>query len=81
MRPTGLVLPDFDSLTMAALAGRCGEKWSTYPAEVLPAWVAEMDFPVAGPVHDVLASMVEHHDVGYPRDALAEGVAEVAEVD
>ena len=62
---------------MAALAGRCGEKWSTYPAEVLPAWVAEMDFPVAGPVHDVLASMVEHHDVGYPRDALAEGVAEV----
>ena len=70
-------LPDLDRLTMDTLVGRRGEKWSTFPEDVLPAWVAEMDFPVAEPVHRVLTSMVEHHDVGYPRDALDEGVAEV----
>jgi len=67
-------LPNLDGLTMESLAGRRGEKWSTYPAEVLPAWVAEMDFPVAEPIHRVLTSMVASHDVGYPRDALDEGV-------
>ena len=70
-------LPDLDRLSMDALVGRRGEKWSTFPEDVLPAWVAEMDFPVAEPVHQILTSMVEHHDVGYPRDALDEGVAEV----
>ena len=77
MGARGLVLPDLDALTMAALAGRRGEKWSTYPPEVLPAWVAEMDYPVAAPVHEVLSAMVARHDVGYPRDSLSEGVREV----
>lgn len=77
MGPSSLVLPDLDALTMAALAGRRGEKWSTYPSDVLPAWVAEMDYPVASPVHEVLSAMVAGHDVGYPRDALSEGVREV----
>jgi cystathionine beta-lyase len=72
-----LGLPDLDRLTMDALVGRRGEKWSTFPKDVLPAWVAEMAFPVADPIHRVLTSMVAQHDVGYPRDALDEGVPAV----
>ena len=37
-----------------------------YPADVLPAWVAEMDFPLAPPVREALLAAVEHDDCGYP---------------
>ena len=68
---------DFDRISLSDLRRRRGEKWSTFEADVLPAWVAEMDFPVADPIHRVLTSMVAQHNVGYPRDALDEGVPAV----
>lgn len=36
-----------------------------YPAEVLPLWVADMDFPAAQPVLDALHSAVAHGIFGY----------------
>jgi cysteine-S-conjugate beta-lyase len=36
-----------------------------YPQAVLPAWVAEMDFPLATPVKRALAEAVELDDCGY----------------
>lgn len=71
-----LALPDFDRISLDDLRGRHSEKWSTYPAEVLPVWVAEMDYPVAEPIERVLRQALEKSDVGYPRDALDEGVPE-----
>jgi hypothetical protein len=43
-----------------------GEKWTTYPDDVLPLWVADMDFPVAEPIRRVLRFAVERSDLGYP---------------
>jgi len=55
-----------DDLDLEVLKSRVSEKWNTYPPEILPAWVAEMDFPLAEPIHRVLREAVERHDVGYP---------------
>jgi cystathionine beta-lyase len=52
------VIPDFDRLDLATLRRRRGEKWQLYGPDVLPAWVAEMDFPLAAPVQRVLAAAV-----------------------
>lgn len=41
-------------------------KWGKYGADVLPAWVAEMDFAIAHPIQRTLERMVNDHDYGYP---------------
>lgn len=51
-------------------------KWSRYPPDVLPAWVAEMDFPLARPVLDAARGVLDAHDLGYSEPAgLAEAFA------
>jgi cystathionine beta-lyase len=57
---------NFDELSIERLRARRGEKWATYPADVLPAWVADMDFPIAQPLQDYLAELRETTDLGYP---------------
>jgi cysteine-S-conjugate beta-lyase len=44
---------------------RQSAKWAAYPPDVLPAWVAEMDFPLAEPVKAALHEAVERDDAGY----------------
>jgi len=56
----------FDDLDIAALRRRTGEKWTQYASDVLPAWVADMDFPVAEPISRYLAEAVRSNDLGYP---------------
>lgn len=57
----------FDDLDPERLrATRSGEKWHEFADDVLPAWVADMDFPIAEPIRRTLAGMVEHSDLGYP---------------
>jgi cystathionine beta-lyase len=58
----------FDDLSLDALHGRRSAKWSVYPPDVLPAWVAEMDFPLAPPVKAALHAAIERDDCGYPRE-------------
>ncbi|MBW2291876.1 MAG: PatB family C-S lyase [Deltaproteobacteria bacterium] len=55
-----------DSLDVERLKARVSEKWNTYPPDVLPAWVAEMDYPLADPIREVLATALENNDLGYP---------------
>lgn len=43
-----------------------GIKWRQHPGDVLPAWVADMDFAVAGPVQEAIARLVADQDYGYP---------------
>ncbi|MCP4039413.1 MAG: putative C-S lyase [bacterium] len=57
---------DLDDLDIEVLKSRLSEKWNTYPADVLPAWVAEMDFPLAGPIRRVLQNALDRDDLGYP---------------
>ncbi|MFJ3483318.1 MalY/PatB family protein [Pseudomonas sp. NPDC090202] len=41
------------------------KKWSQYPEDVLPMWVADMDFPVAEPIMQALKTRLEHPLLGY----------------
>jgi cystathionine beta-lyase len=41
-------------------------KWNKYAEDVLPMWVADMDFPVAEPILKSLRSRVDHGVFGYP---------------
>ncbi len=47
------------------LRQRRSAKWTTYPADVLPLTVAEMDVDLAPPVAEVLADAVRRSDTGY----------------
>lgn len=51
--------------TIATLRRRTSEKWSAYPADVLPMFVAEMDFPLAPAIKDSLQRALELGDTGY----------------
>jgi cystathionine beta-lyase len=55
----------FDEVRLEELRARRSAKWRRYPPDVLPAWVAEMDFPLAPPVQATLAAAVERGDTGY----------------
>jgi cystathionine beta-lyase len=57
--------PELTELPIERLRLRRSAKWARYPADVLPAWVAEMDFPLAEPVRVALAAAVELDDCGY----------------
>lgn len=51
-------------------------KWSRYPPDVLPAWVAEMDFPLAPAVIEAARRVLQAHDLGYSEPVgLAEAFA------
>jgi len=47
------------------LRQRRSAKWQTYPADVLPLTVAEMDFALAAPVAEALREALERSDAGY----------------
>lgn len=53
-------------LSEDALRARRGSKWHFHPEDVLPAWVADMDFAVAEPVQAALERLVTQQDYGYP---------------
>ena len=58
-------MTSFDDLSLAKLRGRASAKWTTYPPDVLPAWVAEMDFPLAEPIKQRLRRAINADDCGY----------------
>ena len=55
-----------DEVSLAELRRRSSAKWRTNPSDVLPAWVAEMDFTLAEPIAHALRSAVDNSDTGYP---------------
>src|SRR5882672_11502387 len=56
----------FDRLDEDVLRVRPGVKWRAVPPDVLPASIADMDFPVAEPVADSLRRYIATGDFGYP---------------
>jgi bifunctional pyridoxal-dependent enzyme with beta-cystathionase and maltose regulon repressor activities len=53
-------------------------KWTRPGPERIPAWVADMDFPVAPPIRAAILGMLDRGDLGYPDwslDPLAEAFA------
>ncbi|GAA1230843.1 MalY/PatB family protein [Oryzihumus leptocrescens] len=63
-------------LTDEQLRARGSIKWTFAAADVLPAWVAEMDFALAEPISAALHDAVDRGDVGYPALDEATGVPE-----
>ena len=57
---------DLHSRTPEQLRARATMKWTTYPPDVLPMWVAEMDFPVCRAITDALHTAVDAETLGYP---------------
>ncbi|MCK2027790.1 aminotransferase class I/II-fold pyridoxal phosphate-dependent enzyme [Microbacterium sp. SSW1-47] len=65
------------ALSLAELRERSSEKWREYPADVLPLFVAETDFPLAPAITAALHRAVERGDTGYiaSKTPLAEAFA------
>ncbi len=53
------------AIELTELRHHRSEKWREFPADVLPLPVAEMDFPVAAPIRNLLMEMVSRSDLGY----------------
>jgi cystathionine beta-lyase len=51
--------------SLSQLRKRRSAKWRTFDKDVLPLPVAEMDYPIAKPIQDVLFDMIKRSDVGY----------------
>jgi cystathionine beta-lyase len=56
----------FDGFDLEWLRAKEGVKWRMPGPDVLPAWIADMDYPVAPPIRAALAAAVERGDLGYP---------------
>jgi cysteine-S-conjugate beta-lyase len=54
---------------LATLHERRSEKWTSHDSDVLVATTAEMDFPLAEPVADVLRAAIDRNDLGYAEPA------------
>ncbi|AZA14081.1 MalY/PatB family protein [Corynebacterium choanae] len=59
-----VVVMDFPSL--ARLRARATAKWAHYPADVLPLWVAESDFPTCPAVCEAIREACSNEQFGYP---------------
>ncbi|ORV16484.1 MalY/PatB family protein [Mycobacterium celatum] len=56
----------FDLLTEDQLRARNTIKWNLFAPDVLPLWIAEMDFPTAPAVRDAVRACVANEEFGYP---------------
>lgn len=56
-------MTDFDTVYDRMDSG--SSKWSKYSADVLPMWVADMDFPVAPEIVEAIRARLEHPILGY----------------
>ena len=54
-----------ESEPLEVLRGRTSAKWRTYPPDVLPLFVAEMDYPLAPVVAEAVMARVRASDSGY----------------
>ncbi|MGW5443677.1 MalY/PatB family protein [Streptomyces asiaticus] len=59
-------VPGFDDLSLDWLRARRSVKWHRPGPRVLPAWVADMDFPTPPVVVAALREAVDRRDLGYP---------------
>jgi cysteine-S-conjugate beta-lyase len=56
---------DADPLLAEQRVRHSSAKWRTYDTDVLPAWVAEMDFPLADCITSALHDAIDRGDTGY----------------
>lgn len=64
-------MTSFDELTLEVLRTKSCMKWTYYPElhperDILPLWVADMDFPPADPIAEALSKRARGGNLGYP---------------
>ncbi len=59
-------MPAIFDVPLDELRRRTSAKWQRFPADVIPAWVAEMDCHLVEPVTAALAEFAALGDTGYP---------------
>jgi cysteine-S-conjugate beta-lyase len=82
-RPAAASIAGMDAIlgdcSLDTLRRRTSYKWRTYPPDVLPAFVAEMDFDAAEEIKDAVRAALDAGDTGYPhKGELGEAFAEFA---
>lgn len=55
------------TLSLDVLRGRQGAKWNRYGKDVIPAWVADMDFLPAPAIQQAVERLTQIQDYGYPQ--------------
>ena len=67
---------DFNAYALdpVVLRASVSSKWNKNAAEILPAWVADMDFAIAGPVADQLQRYHDEQFFGYALPSIPEAV-------
>jgi cystathionine beta-lyase len=71
--------PILGDCSLDRLRQRTSHKWRTYPPDVLPAFVAEMDFDPAEEIKDAIRAALARGDLGYPhKGELGEAFASFA---
>jgi cystathionine beta-lyase len=58
---------NFFDLAESVLRSRRNSKWNVYGSDIIPAFVAEMDFAVAEPIQEAISRAVAAGDYGYPQ--------------
>ncbi len=56
----------FDGVTIDWLRDKKAVKWHRPGREVIPAWVADMDYPVAPAIRAAIQATLDRGDLGYP---------------
>src|SRR5690606_27109696 len=69
---------ELKSLTLTACRARDGIKWAVVPPDVIPSWVADMDFPVAAVIREAIERRAAT-DLGYPTWLKQPGCGPLAE--
>lgn len=54
-------------LDLDTLRSRRNSKWTRYAPDVIPAWLAEMDFAPAPAIREAIGRLTRDEDYGYPR--------------
>ncbi len=68
----------FDKLNIEQLRAKAAMKWKKYPEDVLPLWVADMDFPIADEIKEAIVSYMNTDMFGYAEYSGLPGLKEAA---
>jgi cysteine-S-conjugate beta-lyase len=66
----------FDQVDPVALRAAGSRKWNKFEADVLAAWIADMDFPIAPPIREALSRFDAQGFHGYPAESITHDYVE-----
>jgi hypothetical protein len=64
--PERVHVAPFDTIDPARLRAGTGIKWGVADEDVIPSWVADMDFGIPPAVQRAMRDVVDRQDFGYP---------------